>query len=200
MAMRLWTLVLALGVSVGVAAGLPASAQSLSSFAKDEHYLGRSGTPPTPEQFAASPQTYLRNQAAVAALAAHLDVPPEQLGAVVAELSLEPCNGRRIETAGLTTDGNVGWSTRECYKGEQLLVRTSPSGERTVVASLGCLNPVRRVIAPHRPTPPPAKAEWGVMNTPPRTVAVPPLDVCGCYTLPGQIVTLPGSQMHPADW
>lgn len=197
---RLGALVLMLSLSIGTLAALPAGAQSLASFAKDEHYLGQGGTPPSLQSFAATPQTYLRSPGAHAALASHLGVATEQLPTALQGLVTEPCDGRQIETAGITAAGGVNWTTRKCYRGEELIVRISPSGERQVVASLGCLNPVRRVIAVPRASTPPPRTSWGVMNTPPRIVTVPDLNVCGCYTLPGHTSIMPGSQMRPADW
>jgi hypothetical protein len=135
-----------LRMCVFVALATTVNAESrLQSFADDPYYIGHGGNAPTLEALAAAPQMYFRSEVARQRIASHLGVSEDALGQMLATLTVEDCRGRGIVTAGISLSGEVVRMERSCYRGEQLLMRTH-NGRQTVVMSLGCLNPVYRII------------------------------------------------------
>lgn len=183
---------------------MPAASQSLGPFAKNSYYLGKGGTPPTLTALAADPTRYFASRAAYSAVR---DV-MAQVGQVSlasdadwgnflnsGRVRLDACNGARIETSGLRRDGSIGWFSRNCYANEQLImVHDQRSNQWVAVASLGCLNLVRKVTAPPQPkTSRPRQST--VTYSAPIWVSLGELNICGCIIIPGVSVMVP-----PAKW
>lgn len=59
----------------------------------------------------------------------------------------EACNLTSIRTAGIDDAGNLGWIDRACTPGEELIY-ISVGTTWTVVAAMGCLNPIDELVAP----------------------------------------------------
>jgi len=183
---------------------LPATAQSLGPFAKNPYYLGRGGTPPTLSALASDPNRYFASRAAYTAVR---DV-VAQVGQVSlasdadwgnflnsGRVQLEACNGARIETSGLRSDGSIGWFSRSCYVGEQLImVHDGRSGQWVAVASLGCLNLVKKVTAPAMPPKTSRPRQTTVTYSSPTWVSLGELNICGCIIIPGVSVMVPSQK------
>lgn len=139
-----------------------ANAGSLASYANDQYYLGAGGTPPALHDFAANPRAYLRSDTAyrslkngfVLKLGTDLSDVEFQTLLQSDQVRLVACIGR-IHTAGISQQGLIGWSSRACYVGEQL-IELNVNGKWVVVASQGCFNLVRPMPVPVvvKPAPP----------------------------------------------
>jgi hypothetical protein len=195
---------LACGLIV-VALATAVSAESrLQSFADDRYYIGRGGDAPSLSALAANPQTYFRSESALQLLASHLGVSEDSLGQTLQELTVEDCRGRGIVTAGLSSSGELVRMERACYQGEQLLMR-SVNGRQMVVMSLGCLNPVYRIIENEART---------MVASPPSTAVHSPqcrfvresaqqfsgttqrlndFSHCNCFSVPGATIQTPAT-------
>ena len=178
---------------------LPAAAQTgYSSFVQDAYYLGEGGTPPSMTAFASNPRDYLRSDAAYATLkqgfesAIGVDLSDLEFSELLASdrVRLVDCVGR-IRTAGINPQGNVGWSVRACYSGEQL-IEVEVGGQWVLVASQGCFNLVQPYTPPPEPKPRTCRfVKTGEVRLPDTFAVVPEFNSCGCY-ISGSIVRVPG--------
>ena len=197
--------VLGASMLVALSTGVHAQAQTLHSYALSQYYLGAGGQPPTLEDLAVLPDRYFRNEVAMRSFQSGA-LGGQDLIQLLAEERIRTvvCSGRRIETSGITATGEVRWFVRECYQDERLIEKKDRQGEWQIVASLGCLNLVRRVHEPTPVTKPPESkpgAGWGVFNTSPRVHHLPDLDLCNCTPIPGRTIHQPGSGLRPAtNW
>jgi hypothetical protein len=192
--------ILAMLAFMGPLAASPVSAQTATTyhgFVMDEFYLGHGGTPATFEQVATNPMSVFRSRTAFDTLKTHFSgylgrlLSDEEFRVLLLsnDVRLVPCVGR-IDTAGITNTGRVGWRERNCYRGESL-IQLRINGGWVTVASQGCFNPVRGDMPP----PPPLV----ISVSPPPPAPVPPRRERHCHVVqtpnqhsPDDIVSVPG--------
>ena len=83
----------------------------------------------------------------------------------------EACNGASIRTAGIDDAGHIGWIERACTPGEDL-ISIAVGNTWTVVAAMGCLNPVDEPVQLERLGSP--ATGGSVLPTPPEPVPSDP--------------------------
>ena len=167
-----------------------------ASYAKDQYYIGKGGTPPSLPAFAANPRKYLRSEAAyqslkggfASALGTSLSDAGFQQLLNSDQVRLVPCRGK-ITTAGILPNGTVGWGERDCYQDEWLIQVQTPSGVWQTVASQGCFNLVKPT-----PPPPPKTCRFvttAVQQLPDTFVNIKDFNSCGCF-IPGMTLHVDG--------
>ena len=213
--LRILSFAVLVTLSSGFLLALPADAQGTARpFVQDQFYQGAGNEPPTLEQFAIDPMTYLRSSTAYAALRAQFaralsvgSLSETEFKALFANghvRATKLCTGQ-INTDGILPSGQIVSNTRGCYAGERL-IELNVQGNWVVVASQGCFNSSRLVRAPQ----PPAKVcRWvDLPNTyePGRVFSNPGLNVrtesCGCgidIDLPGSYFVRPGQTVGSAE-
>ena len=154
----------------------------MHAFVVPDHRFAAGYEQLTLQELAKEPKTHFQSPAAYEAFKksfeahAHYKMTDAEFASLLGSkrVKAEACNVASIRTAGIDDAGHIGWIDRACTPGEDL-ISIAVGNTWTVVAAMGCLNPVDQPVQLERLGSP--ATGGSVLPTPPAPVPSDPLVV-----------------------